>query len=198
MNVVTFAESPARLRLDTKSYQNPVWKIEIAGEFSSKPECNITTHDYVTLSVIETSNSSENTLIYDQWIVCLPNSTEERSLKLSHEFEKRNGTRSICLQTNASLQIETSGDTAFPMAVSVTPCSQLSQHATIMAGCVLLFLYVLIISDVVDRTLASMMGATAAISCLTLIGSVSISTQKHPDMLKSSRIMIAFHTYCLH
>ena len=42
-----------------------------------------------------------------------------------------------------------------------------------MAGCVLVLLYVLIIFEVVHRTLAAMIGATAAIACLTIIHDVS-------------------------
>ncbi|GBM52504.1 P protein, partial [Araneus ventricosus] len=52
--------------------------------------------------------------------------------------------------------------------VSVRP--ELAVGQIIMAICVLIGLYILIIFEVVHRTLAAMIGATVAISCLALVG----------------------------
>ncbi|XP_054715570.1 P protein-like [Uloborus diversus] len=60
------------------------------------------------------------------------------------------------------------GYVAISLDLSVRP--KLAVGQVIMALCVLIGLYILIIFDLVHRTLAAMIGATAAISCLALVG----------------------------
>lgn len=73
------------------------------------------------------------------------------------------------------LEIVTTESDAVSISLSISAYSDLSLKGIIMAGVVLVFLYVLIIFEVVHRTLAAMIGAAAAISCLTLIRDVSSS-----------------------
>lgn len=71
------------------------------------------------------------------------------------------------------LEIATNETSPIPVSLSLTAFSELSNQGILMAACILILLYVLIIFEIIDRTLASMVGATAAIACLTLIGNVS-------------------------
>ena len=78
--------------------------------------------------------------------------------------------------TSYQLEAQTNEEDAVPITVSVSAVSDLSLKGIIMAGIVLIFLYVLIIFEIVHRTLAAMLGATAAIACLTIIHDVSLLT----------------------
>lgn len=75
--------------------------------------------------------------------------------------------------TTYQLEVSTNDKVVVPIALSVSAMSDLSLKGILMAGAVLIFLYVLIIFEIVHRTLAAMIGATAAIACLTLIHDVS-------------------------
>ncbi|KAH7970022.1 hypothetical protein HPB52_023911 [Rhipicephalus sanguineus] len=56
------------------------------------------------------------------------------------------------------------------LSVNVSAFTELTQLGLLMGGAVLLGLYVLIVFELVHRTLAAMLAATAAIACLALIG----------------------------
>ncbi|OQR76347.1 P protein-like [Tropilaelaps mercedesae] len=77
-------------------------------------------------------------------------------IEASEEFELLVQARRLQGQVSVSLQ--------------VTPFTEFTQIELIMAAFVLVSLYVLIIFELCHRTLAAMLGATAAIACLALIG----------------------------
>lgn len=56
------------------------------------------------------------------------------------------------------------------LSLAVTAFTELNQLGLLMGGAVLVGLYVLIVFELVHRTLAAMLAATAAIACLALIG----------------------------
>lgn len=72
------------------------------------------------------------------------------------------------------LRIDTNAEESVGLTVNMAGFSELSADGIILAISVLIFLYTLIIFEIVNRTLAAMLGATAAITCLTLIRDVRI------------------------
>lgn len=80
------------------------------------------------------------------------------------------------------LEVVTNDSQPVPIALTLSAYSELSLKGVIMAGCVLVLLYVLIIFEVVHRTLAAMIGATAAIACLTIIHDVSLNKKYHQNI----------------
>ncbi|XP_077518615.1 P protein-like isoform X2 [Amblyomma americanum] len=60
--------------------------------------------------------------------------------------------------------------TQVSLSLDVSAFTELTQLGLVMGGAVLLGLYVLIVFELVHRTLAAMLAATAAIACLALIG----------------------------
>lgn len=56
------------------------------------------------------------------------------------------------------------------LSLDVSAFTELTQLGLLMGGAVLLGLYILIVFELVHRTLAAMLAATAAIACLALIG----------------------------
>ncbi|KAH7953456.1 hypothetical protein HPB49_008832 [Dermacentor silvarum] len=72
------------------------------------------------------------------------------------------------------VHLESSSDVAsvpqVSLSVDVSAFTELTQLGLLMGGAVLLGLYVLIVFELVHRTLAAMLAATAAIACLALIG----------------------------
>ena len=73
------------------------------------------------------------------------------------------------------LEVTTNEQEPISLSVTIATFNELSLKGIIMAGGVLIFLYVLIIFEVVHRTLASMIGAVAAIACLTVTRDVSVN-----------------------
>lgn len=61
-------------------------------------------------------------------------------------------------------------DPQVSLSLAVTTFTELNQQGLLMGGAVLIGLYVLIVFELVHRTLAAMLAATAAIACLALIG----------------------------
>lgn len=77
------------------------------------------------------------------------------------------------------LRIDTNSEESVGITVNMAGFSELSADGIILATTVLVFLYTLIIFEIVNRTLAAMLGATAAITCLTLIRDVSFKKDEH-------------------
>lgn len=63
-----------------------------------------------------------------------------------------------------------SQDSEVSLSYEVSASTQLTQLGLFMGGAVLVGLYALIVFEVVHRTLAAMLAATAAIACLALTG----------------------------
>ena len=126
-------------------------------------------------------------LFANGWTVAIPDASIEQKqqtfprIEMSHRFIVSNPALTSLSEEQEmvqepydsdamyQLEISTNNEEAFAISLSVSATSDVSLKGVIMAGCVLLFLYALIIFDVVHRTLAAMIGATAAIACLTLV-----------------------------
>lgn len=180
VNAVTSRDLPAYIELDNPMmFQKPIWTVTSRGHFLDPDSTNISDHSLV-FSIIRRNKDQEIDRMNDVWIVPIPNLTHsELNVVTDHtaiELTNRFLSEANFYLTNGTsfvLEITTDQRRAFPISLSVTTFSDLSKQGIIMAAGVLLFLYVLIIFEIIDRTLASMIGATAAIACLTLIGSVS-------------------------
>lgn len=180
VNAVTSRTSPAYIELDNPMmFQKPIWAVASRGHFLDPDTFNTSDHSLV-FSIIRRNRGLEKERMNEVWVVPIPNLTQtELNVVTDHttiELTNRFLSETDFYLTNGStfiLEVTTDQIHPFPISLSVTTFSELSKQGIIMATGVLLFLYVLIIFEIIDRTLASMIGATAAIACLTLIGSVS-------------------------
>ncbi|KAL8597042.1 hypothetical protein ACOMHN_055635 [Nucella lapillus] len=90
-----------------------------------------------------------------------------------HQFRcSRVGTSSGTERCNLSLSINNAegwGDMAVPLVYSVHRLSTQVDHKTLYAALILVFVYVLIIFELIHRTLAAMLGALAALAVLSAL-----------------------------
>ena len=185
MNAVSMRGSPAYIELpNAVKFQCPIWTVKARGPFLD-PDSNNDTTPTLVFSIIRLTNGQETARMNDVWIVPLAEHNisgldspdDHATTELTKQFLKSMSTDPNFHLNDAYrfvLEIATNESSPVPVSLSLTTFSELSNQGIIMAACILFLLYVLIIFEVIDRTLASMIGATAAIACLTLIGNVSI------------------------
>ncbi|GIZ03931.1 p protein [Caerostris extrusa] len=130
------------------------------------------TQDFVSFSVAKITLNGTYEAISSEWRVLLAAKTHDFEVDtklLKHDFILQSAEMSdsnayqVTISTNKRRDI-----VSLSVDVSVRP--KLAVGHIIMALCVLVGLYVMIIFELVHRTLAAMIGATVAISCLALTG----------------------------
>lgn len=192
VNAVATRESPALIELQNPMmFQKPIWSVGARGHFLNPDDFNVSESEHaLVFSIIRVNGGMEADRMSEVWIVPIPYLndsglnvvTDHKSIELKNTFTSDtdfyllNGSKFI-------LEVTTDQTLPFPISLSLTTFSELSKQGIMMATGILIFLYVLIIFEIIDRTLASMIGATAAIACLTLIGSVSKITNAPVDSL---------------
>lgn len=167
---------------------NPVWTIKAKSRFLPAEYDNFSDSD-VVFSIIRIKDGQQVGRFEQPWIVPIApsNLSVQMPLKeVKHSFimssdsiESPTVTSDTeffehIFDADSSYQLEltTTDKDAVAVSLNISAYSDLSLKGIIMAGVVLAFLYTLIIFEVVHRTLAAMIGATAAIACLTLVKDV--------------------------
>src|SRR5438105_1165340 len=84
-------------------------------------------------------------------------------------YMSRNGTYTLVFRTNT--------DDTFPVSFSLKAMSKVIQDGAVLGGVVIVGLYILIIFELVNRTLSAILAATAAIGVLAFFNEVSPSRQ---------------------
>lgn len=167
---------------------NPIWTIKARSAFLPH-NYSAFSKKHVNFTLIRLKNGEEVARHKKPWSVAIATS------RPNQDFIRTEVEHSFILSSAASFndpdfdpdfiehifdegseyQLEVITNDVQPVAIALTMSaySELSLKGVIMAGCILVLLYVLIIFEVVHRTLAAMIGATAAIACLTIIHDVS-------------------------
>lgn len=78
-----------------------------------------------------------------------------------------NGTYVIAFRTNM--------EGNFPLAISIKLVSQVVENGAIFGGAVIIGLYILIVFELVNRTLSAILAATTAIGILSMFDEVKAS-----------------------
>ncbi|GFU48922.1 p protein [Nephila pilipes] len=128
--------------------------------------------DFVIFSIAKITVNGTYEDVSRQWRLLLaPNTRDfvEDSKVLQHDFNLDPNEKSDSKTYQVTISTNKRRDyVSLSVDISVRP--KLAVGQIIMAICVLIGLYVLIIFELVHRTLAAMIGATVAISCLALVG----------------------------
>ncbi|CAL8079099.1 unnamed protein product [Orchesella dallaii] len=151
----------------------PLLTVSLNGAFSP-PQLANTTTDFLKVSVHRVDiddNSSE--IVSEVWEIPIfaESLRREPETTLSHTFSLRNISE---LFYNAeederfSLIFESSTDLSFPMLLSIKLLPMLTENGAMLGGLVIIGLYVLIIFELINRTLSAMLAATAAIGILSI------------------------------
>ncbi|TNN32542.1 P protein [Liparis tanakae] len=171
---------------------NALLKLQVGGAFSGgKPEPG---QDYILVQVEQTEPAGARRrraeqvrivfvfilvfiapvahVIYN-WTVPL-HPQRSGQLQLSHTFQMISSDP-ISISVQAFLQ----QDEVVPMSMSQQALYVTVETQVVIAAVILTGVYVLIIFEVVHRTLAAMLGSLAALAALAVIGDVSLTHQKH-------------------
>ncbi|KAG8183958.1 hypothetical protein JTE90_005189 [Oedothorax gibbosus] len=128
--------------------------------------------DFVTFTLSKITLNETKETISQAWRVLLKSVTNEHeadSFVLEHAFKLNenetsdSNTYQLSVTTNKK-----KSSVSLSIDVSVRPALAFGQ--IVMAVCILIGLYILIIFELVHRTLAALIGATVAISCLAFVG----------------------------
>ena len=153
----------------------PVWKLKAKSSFVSNEYANLTDYE-VRFSIIRITQDNQRSLMKGPWIAPIaPNNLalQVGQHEVEHTFVVTNDDH-YDDDDHYQLLVESNLEDSIGISVNISGLSELSLDGILLSGAVLIFLYVLIIFEVVNRTLAAMIGATAAITCLTLIRDVSL------------------------
>ncbi|RWS27635.1 P-like protein [Leptotrombidium deliense] len=152
-----------------------IWDVKAKGPFIPVEFGNLTDNEAV-FSIVKLENDTK-TIVKRPWIVPIApaDSAENIGVQLiSHSFNLQENDENYLFDFDANgqyqLQVTTTDSKPIPIQISVSSYSKLSMKGIVLSCVVLGLLYFLIIFEVVPRTLAAMVGATAAIACLTMIG----------------------------
>ena len=160
-------------------FQDPIWLIKARGWFL---ETETNTTQFLVVSVVQFEDGRETARRANVWTLAVADSNRSTlvdpppTVELSTKFQDCDSeVRGFSYDDwpSFALEIATNGSNPVPLALSVSSISRFSRQGILLAAGVLILLYALIVFEIIERTLASMIGATSAIACLTLIGSVS-------------------------
>ncbi|KAG8183960.1 hypothetical protein JTE90_005190 [Oedothorax gibbosus] len=130
------------------------------------------TEDFVLFTILRISLNGTYEKVSKPWRLLLAPDTREfevNSKILEHDFELEENEKSDSKTYQVVVSTNKRRDYV-SLSVDVSVESKLAVGQIIVALCILIGLYILIIFELVHRTLAAMIGATTAISCLALIG----------------------------
>lgn len=191
-NVAVSQRSPVYLNLSKElDVLNPVWTVKARSHFLPKEYDNFSDYD-VSFTIVRFRNGRQVGRFRQPWTVPIAPSTQresvpmkqvERSFVMPGIMGGNEPDEDIAdddfiagiydSDSSYQLEITTTEKEPVPISLTVVTFNELTLKGIIMAGAVLIFLYVLIIFEVVHRTLAAMLGAVAAIACLTITRDVS-------------------------
>lgn len=170
-NIAAQKDNPVYMDLsETLDLMFPVWKLKARSSFVSSEYANLTDYE-VMFSIVRIDENNEKTIMKGPWIAPIaPNNLalEVGNHEVEHTFIVTKEDH-YDNDDHYQLRIETNLEESIGISLNISGFSELSLDGILLASAVLIFLYVLIIFEVVNRTLAAMIGATAAITCLTLI-----------------------------
>lgn len=144
------------------------------------PEYSNLTNKTVTASVYRIKSGSQDAFLQDVLFIPIPERLDGSlpNITLHHEFPLHVDAKSDSNETflilgdpdySYQLWISSNHEESIEMQVSVSTHADLSFTSLVLAAAVLIFLYTLIIFEIVHRTLAAMIGATAALAALTIV-----------------------------
>ena len=158
----------------------PVWKLRARGAFLPNEYANLTSYS-VVFTIVQLLNDSRGgdrngayRVVKRPWAAPIAPSELGQYIdpkEVEHIFKLTRGDAYDHIH-RYQLRIDTNSEDSIALTVNMAGFSELSADGIILAAAVLIFLYTLIIFEIVNRTLAAMLGATAAITCLTLIRDV--------------------------
>ena len=172
---------PYHLNLSTAELDslNPLWAVKLKSHFLPPDYINLTSKR-LHVSINRRKNGITEATLAEQWSIPVPENFS-RALPLivsEKEFyvppdakSSANDTFMILDDESVFYQLEmtTKHNESIRMKLNITSHSDLSFRGLVLAACVLIFLYTLIIFEIVHRTLAAMIGATAALAALTIV-----------------------------
>lgn len=180
-NVVAQKNLPAFVDLShSLDLMFPVWKLRAVGPFIPNEYRNLTEYSAV-FTIVQLLDDSKGggggggyRIVKQPWAAPIaPRKMIEtlNPIEVEHVFQL-NKNDAYDHVHRYQLRIDTNSNESLPVTVNMAGFSELSADGIILAAGTLIFLYGLIIFDIVNRTLAAMIGATVAITCLTLIRDV--------------------------
>ena len=152
----------------------PVWNIKARSSFLPREYENLTRY-HVSFAIVKVDKYNQKEIFKGPWSApVVPNSYSVQigTYQVDHIFVLSDED-DYNVHEDYQLEISTNLDEPVSLSFDVSGFSELSLDGIVLAAAVLIFLYILIIFEIVQRTLAAMIGATAAITCLTLIRDVS-------------------------
>ncbi|XP_035233322.1 P protein-like [Stegodyphus dumicola] len=170
--VAFYSGQPAYLNVTEQiTFPKEIVHLVVKGPFLPGEYYSLT-RDFVRFQLYKISENGTRERISKTWTVLLsPESHENNidSIAVAHDFnlgphdKAESKTYQLVISTNRY-------DNYVSMSVNLSVRPKLPIGQVIVAVCVLIGLYILIIFELVHRTLAAMVGATTAISCLALFG----------------------------
>lgn len=158
---------------------NPLWSVKIKSHFLPPDYINLTSKR-LYVSINRRKNGTNEAKLAEEWSIPVPEIldhnlplivTEKEFYVPPDAMSSDNDTFMILNDESISYQLEmtTQHNESIRMNLSISSHSDLSFKGLVLAACVLIFLYTLIIFEIVHRTLAAMIGATAALAALTIV-----------------------------
>jgi pink-eyed dilution protein, putative len=177
-SVITIKQTePKYINLTNElNIMSPVWTIRAKGPFIPPYLDNLSDFD-VYFSIVKISKNGFKNLVRGPWSVPIApvNSySKAENIEVEHSFNMRPSDllEGYDKAYDYQLKIATTQEDHTVFSINISTYTELTVQRILMSFIVLVFLYFLIIFDVVQRTLAAMIGATAAIACLSLINNV--------------------------
>ncbi|XP_074594536.1 P protein-like isoform X2 [Brevipalpus obovatus] len=173
--VIIKDQTPKYLNLTNElDIMSPVWTIKARGPFIPDELDNLTEY-HVYFSIVETDENRQSRIVLDPWIVPIAPPqliTHLNTRIVEHSFNMKQSYSSDKGYDKSSiykLRISTTLPDPAVLSITTSTFTELSLRGIFMSCVILAFLYILIIFEVVERTLAAMLGSTVAIACLTII-----------------------------
>ncbi|XP_067134340.1 P protein-like [Centruroides vittatus] len=172
MNIAIKNDHPVHINLSEKlDSKNPILHISAMGPFLPEKYLNFS-QNRIYFKIMEVTPSGLRETSQPTWVIPaspaylvndIESTLEERSFNLLLEKELEGSFYQLIIGTEEN-------NDYISMAVSLSYQPPIALDSIIMAGCVLVGLYILIIFELVHRTLAAIIGATVAIGFLSVIG----------------------------
>lgn len=165
-------DHPAYINLSQQLDQkNPILQVSASGPFLPQKYLNFS-QNRIYFKIVQLTPYGLYDTTQPLWVVPaspakyaneLETAVRQHSFNFLNEEELERGVYQLVISTEES-------DDYIPMAVSLSYQPPIAMDSIIMAACVLIGLYILIIFELIHRTLAAIVGATVAIGFLSIIG----------------------------
>ncbi|KAK7097317.1 P protein-like isoform X2 [Littorina saxatilis] len=170
----------------SKSYDNdyPILQLNLIGPLSEKNTSN--TNNSLDIEVkISSAKVNDSGWLLRVNRTALQNMPSGQLATFHHEF------RCSSQASDCNITVRTGSEEAVPLVYSVHQLSTQLDHEIVYAALILCFVYVLIIFELVHRTLAAMLGALAAIAVLSAINQRP-STETIIGWMEMETLMLLF------